>query len=138
MHDARRQLADRGELVALRDLGLHALPLGHVLADRDHVGDLVALEPHRNLAEPVVSRFAAGDDFDFPLLDLPGREDAVEIGTKLRRGLPRQHLEHRTPHDVVAPKPLCPCLALAIPGLNAIVAVHDVESERQAVDDETR
>ena len=70
------------------------------------------------------------------LLDLPRLEHAVELGAQLGRRLPGEDLEHRPPHDVVAPKSLGAGLPLAVPALDAVIAVHHVEAQRQAVDDE--
>ena len=136
VHDAGGQLPDRRQLLALEDLALDPVPVGHVLADRDDVGDLVAVEPHRNLAEPEEPRLAAQRDLLLGLLDLAGLEDPVELGAQLRRRLAGEHVEHRPADDVVAAEALGARLALAVPALDAVVAVDDVEAERQAVDDE--
>jgi hypothetical protein len=78
----------------------------------------------------------AEGDLLLALLDLAGAEDAVELLLELLGGLAREHLEDRPPHDLVAAQALGAGLALAVPDLDTVVAVHDVESERQAVDDE--
>ena len=86
VHDAGGELADRRQLLALHDLALDPVPLGHVLADGDDVGDLVAVQPHGDLAEPEEpgSR-RPGVDLLLRLLDLAGLEDPVELGAELRR-----------------------------------------------------
>ena len=136
MHDAGGQLADRRQLLALEDLALDPVPLGHVLADGDDVGDLVPVEAHGNLAEPEEPRLPAQRDLLLRLLDLAGLEDPVELGAQLRRRLAGEHLEDRPADHVVAPEALGAGLPLPVPALDAVVAIDDVEAERQAVDDE--
>ena len=85
VHDAGGELSDRRELLALEDLALDPVPLGHVLADGDHVGDLVALEPHGDLAEPEEARLPAERHLLLGLLDLAGLEHPVELGPELGR-----------------------------------------------------
>ena len=79
---------------------------------------------------------AAQRDLQLRLLDLAGLEHPVELGPELRRRLPGEHLEDRPAHHVVAPEALGAGLPLAVPALDPVVAVDDVEADRQAVDDE--
>ena len=136
VHHARGQLADRRELLALENLSLDPVPLGHVLAHRDDVGDLVAVETHRNLAEAEEPRLAAQGDLLLGLLDLAGLEHPVELRAELCCGLAGEHVEHRPADDVVPAQPLGARLPLPVPALDAVVAVHHVEAKRQAVDDQ--
>ena len=53
---------------------LHLARLGHVFADGDDVGDRVAVEPHRDPADPVVAGVAGCLDLDVHLLHFARRE----------------------------------------------------------------
>ena len=136
VHDAGGQLADGGQLLALHDLTLNSARVGHVLADGDDVTDLVALQPHRNLGQPEGAHLAAQGHVQLGLLDLSGLKDAVELRPELLGRLPGEHLEDLSAHHLVATQPRCPDLALAVPDLDPVLPVHDVEPEGQAVDDE--
>ena len=98
-----RQLPDRRELLALHDLALDPPGVGHVLADRDDVADLVAVQPHRDLGQPEGPRLSAQRDLELGLLNLAGLEDPVELGPQLAGRLAGQHLEYLPAHDLVAP-----------------------------------
>ncbi len=136
MHDARGELPDGRELLALQDLAVDPVPLRHVLADGDDVGDLVPVEPHRNLAQPEEPCFPAEPYLLLRLLDLAGLEHAIEFGPELLGRLPREHVEHRPAHDIVAAQPLGARLPFAVPALDPVVAIHHIEAERQAVYDQ--
>src|SRR5262249_12572739 len=133
---AGRKLANGRELFALENLALSAVGVGHVLADRDDMRDLIPFEPHGDLAEAVPARLAAGGHLLLRLLDGSGLEHAIEFRTQFGRGLTREHLEHGAADDVVAPEPLGAGLAFPVPALDAVVPVDHVETEWQAVDDE--
>ncbi len=137
VHDPRRELAHRRELLRLHDPPLHRPRIGDVLADGDHVGYGIAAQPHRDLAEPEVADLVAQHDLLFALLDLSGPEDPIELVAELVGRLPGEHLEDRAADHGVPPQPLGARLPLAVPDLNAVLAVHDVEPDRQTVDDET-
>ena len=85
VHDAGRELADGGELLALHDLHLDGAPLGHVLTDGDDVGDALAVESHRDLRGAEVAHLAALRHLDLDLLDGTGLEDAVEFRLEVGR-----------------------------------------------------
>ena len=136
VHDAGGELPDGGELLALHDLHLDRAPLGHVLADGDDVGDAFAVESHRDLGRAEVPYLAALRHLEFHLLDGARLEDAVELRLELRGRLPGQHLEEAAAHRLGARDALRAGLALAVPHLDAVVAIHHVQADRQAVDDE--
>ena len=72
---------------------------------------------------------------DRELLHLPGLEHALELAAQQLRRLAMQDLEDRAADRLFARHALHPGLALAIPRLNAILAVDHVEADRQRVDD---
>src|SRR6184192_1649383 len=59
VHDAGRELTYGRQFLGLGQALLGLAPFGDVFADGDHVGDVLAVLPHRNLRDPVVARFAA-------------------------------------------------------------------------------
>jgi hypothetical protein len=98
--------------------------------------DLIAPEAHRNLAEAKRSFLPTEGHLQLHLLNLAGLEHPVELRAELLRGLPGEHLEHLAAYHLVTSKSWCADLALAVPYLDAIIPVDDVETHRQAVDDE--
>src|ERR1700694_5499428 len=136
MHDPRRQLADPGQLLTLHNLPLDPARLGDVLPDRDHVADLVTLQAHGDLAQPEGAHFATQSHVELLLQDLAGLEDPIKVGSALLSRLAGQYLEHLAPHHLVAPETGDADLALPVPDLDPIVPIDDVESYREAVDDE--
>jgi hypothetical protein len=137
VHDAGRELADGGQLLALHDLSLDPAGLGDVLADGDDMTDLVPLQPHGDLAQPEGAELAAEGDVELVLHDLTGVEHPVELGLQLLRRLAGEYFEHPTADDFVPPEARSADLALAVPDLDAVVAIDHVEADRQAVDDQT-
>src|SRR5690349_16929740 len=135
VHHAGGELPDGGELFALHDLTLDPPGFGHVLADGDDVTYAISLQAHRDLAQPKCARFASYCYLQLVLQDLAGLEHPVEFRAKLLLGLPSQDLEDLAPDHLVAAKRRTD-LTLPIPELNPIVAVHHIQADRQAIDDE--
>ncbi len=101
VHHAGRQLADRCQLLGLGQAMLRLPPLGDVLPDGDDVGDLVIVQMHRDLRDPVVARLAACLRLHFDLLDFATVEHAVELALEQLAWLAVQHLEDIPSHGVV-------------------------------------
>ena len=138
VHHARRQLPDRGELLRLGEPPLRPAPLGDVLADRDDVGDVVGVLPHRDLGDAIVPWPPGCLGLDFDLLDLARVEHPVELAFQQLARLAVQHLEHFAPHRVLARHALRARLPLAVPGADVVRAVDHVQPDGQGVDDAGR
>ncbi len=80
VHDAGGELADRRELFGLRESVHRLAPFGHVLTDRDDVGDGRVVEPHRDLRDPVRAQVARRARLHLELLDRPRHEHVIELG----------------------------------------------------------
>src|SRR5439155_272651 len=124
-----------GELLALRQALLGLTPRRHVFADRDDVGDILIVEPHRNLRDAVMPRFAGRLRVHLDSLDLPRREDAIELELQQLARLPIQDFEHFASERIFTRHALRPGFALPVPRPDAIAAIDDVEADRQRVDD---
>ena len=135
VHHTGGELAHRRELLGLGQAVLRHAPLGHIFADGDDVRDVVALETHRNLGDPIEAGVARDLRLGLHLLNLAGLEHAVELALQQIAGLAVEHLEHFPPQRVFARHALRAGLALAIPGADAEGAVDHVQTHRQRIDD---
>ncbi len=135
VHDAGRELADGGELLTLRQALLGLAPCRHVLADRDDVRNVLVVEPHRDLRNPVMPRVAGRLRVHFNLLDLTGFEDAVELLFQQVARLAVENLEDLAAQRVLARHPLRARFALAVPGPDPVIAIDHVQADRQRIDD---
>ncbi len=102
------------------------------------VRDVLAVQPHRDLGDAIVPRFARGLRVHFDGLDLPRRKHAIELDLQKIARLAVQHLEHLPPQRVFARHTLRAGLALAVPGADAVAPIDHVETDRKRVDDARR
>ena len=135
MHDPRRELADGRQFLRLRNLLLNAAPFSNVFAYRYYVGDLVFVEPHRDLADAVVPELAERRAFDLHLLHLAGRKDAVEFFLEKIPRLATHYLKDFTAENVVPGNTSDSYFALAVPRLDTVVPVDHIEAHRKRIDD---
>jgi hypothetical protein len=100
------------------------------------MADLIAIQSHRELCQPERPWLSTERHVELRLYHLTGLEHPVELGTQLARRLTGQNFEYLATHDLVPPESGRSDFALAIPDLNAVVPVHHIESDGQAIDDE--
>src|SRR5205823_3851148 len=135
VHDARGERADRGELFRLSKALLRLAPLGHVFTDRNHVRHVGVVQVHWNLRDAVGPYFAGRAGFDLELLHSSSREDVLELTAQHLSGLAMQDLEDRAADRLLARDTLHTRLAFAIPRLNTVVAIDDVQTNGKRIDD---
>ncbi len=135
MHHARGELADGREFLRLREPLLRLFPVGHVLANGDDVRDGRVAKPHRNLRDAIRAQLAGGERLHLVFLDAPGRADIVELAPQHLRRLPVEDLKDRPADRFLTRDALHAGFTLAIPRLNAVLPIDDIETERQRVDD---
>ena len=106
-------------------------PSRHVLADRDDVRDVVVVGAHRNLGDAVVARLTGRLGVHLHLLDLAGREDAIELELEQLAWLAVEHLEDFAAQRILARHALRAGLTLAIPGADPVATIDHVQPHRQ-------
>ena len=99
------------------------------------MGDVLIVQVHRDLGDPVVARLAARLRLHLDLLDLARVEDAVELALEQLARLAVQHFEHLAPHGVVARHALGSALAFTVPGTDQVGAVNHVQADWQRIND---
>ncbi len=135
VHHTGGELADRRELLGLRETLLCFLPVGDVFADRDDVRDGRIAEAHRNFRDAIGAQLAGGERLHLIFLNAARREDVVELAPQHFGRLTMEDLEDRPADRFLARDTLHSGFAFAIPCLNAILAIDHVQSERERVDD---
>ncbi len=135
VHDPGGQLADGGELLALRQALLGLTPGGDIFADGDDVRNVFVIHPHRDFGDAVVARFAGRLRIHLDGLDLACLEHPIKLELEQLARLTVQHLEHFTPQRVLARHTLGARLALAVPRPNAIAPIDHVQADREGVDE---
>ena len=135
VHDTGGERADGGELLRLVETLLRLAPIGDVLTHGDHVRDRPVVEPHGNLGDAKGAQLAGRSGLHLEDLQPTRGEHLIELATQHLGRLAMQDLEDRAAEGLLARHTLHARLALAIPHGDAVLAVDDVQADRQRVDD---
>ena len=139
MHHAGRELANGREFLRVRQPRFGFLPRRHVLADGNDVRDVAPAEPQRNLGDPVRARGmavrAVPRRLGLVLMQLTRCEHRVVFPPQRLRALAVEHLEDRAAEGFAARDALETGLARVVPCLDPILAIDDVESHGERIDD---
>src|SRR5687767_1488571 len=127
VHDARGKLANGRKLLRLGNAILRRSPIGHVLADGDDVRDVHVIDAHRNLRDAEGAEIAGGTRLHLERRDLAGGEHVVELAPQQLGRLSMEDLEDRPSDRFFTGHALNSRLALAVPGVNPVFAIDDVE-----------
>ena len=96
---------------------------------------VLVVHAHGDLGDPVVAQLPRGGGLRIHLLHLARGEGAVELALEEHSGLAVQDLEHGASEHLAPVHAARSSLALAVPGLNAVLPIDHVQSDRKRVDD---